>query len=193
MGGPCLLVEERADAGTPGPRLKKTPAPSCTDNFQISQIRFFDREWWSVEHAYQGLKFVGSPEKLEEICAATPNQNESDFDYGQRVWRLGQQGCWDPSTNTVELMYQLCCAKYEQHPEMKSDLLSTGSSTFYGGPSTGEWSKWNGLIQMQIREELRREREAGGEPGQIGRLRGKQLTESLEALLPRLASLGLVR
>jgi hypothetical protein len=68
---------------------------------------------------------------------------------------------------------------------MQSELLQTGCTVIHGGPSTGEWSKFNGLIQSQIRVELRKS------PASIGTLRGIQLVEALEALLPHLVELGL--
>merc|ERR1719362_2628766 len=61
-------------------------------------------------------------------------------------------------------MYQVNRAKYTQHPDLQDELLSTGDIGIDGAPSTGwvsrsgkkmNWSLWNGLIQMRIREELR--------------------------------------
>jgi hypothetical protein len=59
--------------------------------------------------------------------------------------------------------YEINKAKYDQHPDLHSELLSTGDTTIDGGRSTewrykGErhlWQCWNGRIQMRIREELR--------------------------------------
>ena len=184
MGGPCFLVEERPDTGKPGPRLKKTPAPDCTDNFQIVKFEFEGKEWFSVEQAYQGMKFKDDEQEI--IRAIAPNADESSHDYGQRIWRHGQQGKFADSVNTVELMYKLCCAKYVAHPEMQQALLSTGTVVLHGGPSTGEWSKFNGLIQTLIREELR----SGKVPGSD--LSGPDLMAALESQVPALMALGLV-
>jgi len=56
-------------------------------------------------------------------------------------------------------------AKYAQHADLQSDLLSTGEQEIAGMASTlwkvgnkqHGWSRWNGRIQMLIREELRAE------------------------------------
>merc|ERR1719291_1106175 len=61
-------------------------------------------------------------------------------------------------------MYRANRAKYAQHPDLQADLLATGDVEIAGAPSTSwntragrsvNWSLWNGLIQMRIREELR--------------------------------------
>jgi predicted NAD-dependent protein-ADP-ribosyltransferase YbiA (DUF1768 family) len=47
MGGPCWLV-------APGER--RTPAPPCTDNYQLRRIEYKGDVYHSTEHAYQALK-----------------------------------------------------------------------------------------------------------------------------------------
>jgi len=184
MGGPCFLVEKRPDTGKPGPRLKKKPGPECTDNFQIAQFQYDNSEWHSVEQAYQAYKFEDGAQR-EAIRSAVP-MNENSFDYGQRMWRLGQQGKSKESKDAVELMYRLCKAKLAQHPEMQQELLATGDVTIFGGPSTGEWSKWNGLIQTRLREELR----TGFDDESLA---GEELLEALRVLLPHWIDLGVIR
>ncbi|CAD7944805.1 unnamed protein product [Amoebophrya sp. A120] len=167
MGGPCFLVEKRPDTGKPGPKLKKTPCPACTDNFQIAKFEFESKEWHSVEQAYQGYKFHEETDR-EKMRLDLPTPGESSHDYGQRMWRLGQQGTpHKTEADGVRLMYRLCAAKLRQHPEMQQDLLATGETAIFGGPSTAQWSKWNGLIQTRLREELRT-----GETNALGGLAG---------------------
>merc|ERR1712187_758610 len=57
---------------------------------------------------------------------------------------------------------------YAAHADFRADLLNTGDAEIEGGPSTSwvtksgkteQWSTWNGIIQMRIREELRPEPE----------------------------------
>ena len=40
------------------------------------------------------------------------------------------------------------------NPDLQKDLLETGDLEILGGASTWQWSKWNGLIQMKIRDLL---------------------------------------
>ena len=78
--------------------------------------------------------------------------------YGHRVWRLGQRlnGMvlgWD--NLKVERMFLVNAAKYSCNPDLQKDLLETGDLEILGGASTWQWSKWNGLIQMKIRDLLK--------------------------------------
>jgi hypothetical protein len=76
-----------------------------------------------------------------------------------RVWQIGQsKPCrddWARPVVKVEVMYLACIAKLVAHPEMHRDLLDTGDAELQGGPSTWKWSKYNGLIQMKLRRQLR--------------------------------------
>lgn len=184
MGGPCFLVEEN-DSKKPGPKNKKIPGPACTDNFQIAQFKFEGKEWHSVEQAYQGYKFPDG-ENREKIRSTLPNEGESSFDYGQRVWRLGQQGESKRTEDGVELMFKLCAAKLQHNPGMHAELVATGSVVLHGGPSTGEWTTWNGLIQTRLRKELSEGTFPSG-------LEGGTLLEALRAAEPQLLALGLIK
>jgi predicted NAD-dependent protein-ADP-ribosyltransferase YbiA (DUF1768 family) len=92
-----------------------------------------------------------------------------------RCWSEGQTGkedrtpLWDAVK--VKVMLEVNRAKYRQHEDLRAQLLSTGSAELRGGPSTSwahngvdhNWSYWNGIIQMLIREEIREQlNEAGG-------------------------------
>lgn len=57
----------------------------------------------------------------------------------------------------VEMMFLVNAAKYSSNPELQKELLETGEREITGGPSTWQWKKWNGLIQMKIRDLLRQE------------------------------------
>ena len=78
--------------------------------------------------------------------------------YGHRVWRLGQRLTgmilgWE--NIKVEMMFLVNAAKYSSNPDLQKDLLETGDLEILGGASTWQWSKWNGLIQMKIRDLLK--------------------------------------
>ena len=54
----------------------------------------------------------------------------------------------------VEKMFLINIAKYAQNKDLCDELLTTGTRQMKGGPSTWQWTKWNGLIQMMIRKKL---------------------------------------
>jgi len=149
MGGPCLVSDS--------PAKKRVLGPTCTDNFQIIPFSFQGRVWHSVEQCYQAQKFPeGSDSRAKvENCVPLPSENGSM--YGNRVWRLGQRLTgmilgWEDKK--VEMMFLVNAAKYNSNPDLQKELLETGEKEMTGGPSTWQWSKWNGLIQMKIRELL---------------------------------------
>ena len=136
-----------------GKREKKILGPPCTDNFQIIRFEYLGKEWWSVEQCYQALKFSG--DMKDQIWKATPFAGESKSAYGMRVWSMGQRGrnmVLDWENKKLQVMFLANVAKYASNPELQQELVEeTKSFTLVGGPSTWEWSKWNGKIQMKIR------------------------------------------
>ena len=54
-------------------------------------------------------------------------------------------------------MFLVNAAKYISNPDLQRELLDTGDQEIIGGASTWQWSKWNGLIQMKIRDLLKQE------------------------------------
>ena len=167
MGGPCFIVNAS------GARVK---GPSGTDNFQVLPFTFDGRVWQSVEQAFQALKHTERAAQ-ERIRAVARRGDESDAEHGMRCYNEGHRGGgrdlradWDRVK--VDLMYQLCLAKLQQHPEHAAELLATGRDPIEGGRSTswrhprlGEqsWTHWNGRVQMRVREMLRPEAERDAE------------------------------
>ena len=165
MGGPCFKVipATSLDGSDKTGRKKKVLGPSCTDNFQIKQFTHLGQNWCSVEQCYQALKFSGGTR--ETIQQAVPHAGESGSSYGMRVWRMGQVGrnmVSDWEEKKVEVMFFANLAKYECNPELQKELVDeTGELELVGGPSTWEWSKWNGLIQMKIRSMVKERMDLG--------------------------------
>jgi len=161
MGGPCFL---RLNDNT------RTRAPPCTDNFQVKPFDYNNKTWQSAEQAYQASKFTeeGIQEKIRSIKKAP---NESDYDHGMTVWSVGQEkGKVHPDWDKIKVdtMFDVNWAKYKSNPDLVAELLGTGKVPIDGAPSTGwrhpklgyqDWSMWNGLIQMRVRELLRPEPE----------------------------------
>ena len=76
MGGPCLC-----DGVSVGP---------STDNFAICQFEIDGTMFYSSEHAYQSLK-MKKIEHRAKVVACVPKKRENGWDYGMRVWNMGQR------------------------------------------------------------------------------------------------------
>lgn len=150
------------------------------------QVRPFEYEgvtYWSCEQAYQALKFIPGPQR-NKLAAIRPMPGETDSAHGMRCWSEGQRGTkaayrsdWDATK--VGVMLAVNRAKYAAHADLRADLLATGAATIAGGPSTSwrhkgqdhKWQRWNGLVQMLVREELRETSGGGGGvPGALAAL-----------------------
>jgi predicted NAD-dependent protein-ADP-ribosyltransferase YbiA (DUF1768 family) len=141
--------------------------PACTDNFQVRSFTYGGIEFHSCEQAFQSLKFVPGNQR-DRICRMKPMESESDSSFGMRCWSEGRSGPsyelrkdWDAVK--VGVMLAVNEAKYKQNADLARDLLATGNATIVGASSTSwsfkgndhNWARWNGLIQMRLREELR--------------------------------------
>jgi predicted NAD-dependent protein-ADP-ribosyltransferase YbiA (DUF1768 family) len=112
---------------------------------QVVHARFmFDGFMYlSCEQAFQAAKFAKrSPARLA-IEAAVPNDGESDEEFGNTCWCMGQ-GCdcrradWD--VVKVKVMLAVNRAKYAQHKELQLHLLSTLPYKLHGNPGTTSWT-----------------------------------------------------
>ena len=174
MGGPCFIVDRS------GNRVR---GPQCTDNFQVRPFEFRGKIWQSAEQCYQAQKFAD--ENLQEkIRAVVKEEKEADMSHGCRCWKLGQRHPPRPDWEQVKIdvMFEVNLAKYNSHQDLREELLQTGSEAIVGGHSTswvhpvlGEqnWSKWNGIIQMRVREMIR-------PPGEANAALLAQLTAFME-------------
>lgn len=149
MGGPCYLIDRTTS--------KRTVGPSCTDNFQIIGFTFENLEWYSVEQCFQAVKFFGDRKFI--IWNTAPYSDERDDEYGLRIWAKGQDHKeqmnprWEEEK--IHIMYLINRSKYRCNKHLQEELLSTDDSIIWGKPSTHQWQKWNGIIQMIIRDEIR--------------------------------------
>ena len=163
MGGPCTI--QPPDGATGAAALKRR-APPCTDNFHLAPFEYDGQIWHSCEHAYQACKFPRGSDMRARLARLAPRDGDSGRAFGVHVWQLGQAHPEavrvDWSVVKVRIMYECNVAKYAAHENLREDLLSTAGSRLYGPQSTkwthaGQehaWQKWNGWIQMRIREEL---------------------------------------
>ena len=155
MGGRCYVLKDKKD-GTIGRFL----GPKCTDNFQIIPSRFcyHNLYWYSIEQAFQSLKFPMGSVAQVEIHQEHPLDDESDEDYGNKVWLMGQRRDVklreDWEKEKVKLMLLLNLAKYNSDKSMQEDLIGTGNCRIVARSSTGNWKHWNECIQSLIRDFL---------------------------------------
>ena len=106
------------------------------------------------------MKYPEGSDSREKLESCQPLPAETGSMYGHRVWRLGQRLSGivlDWEKKKVEIMFLVNAAKYSSNPDLQRELLDTGDQEIIGGASTWQWSKWNGLIQMKIRDLLKQE------------------------------------
>lgn len=158
MGGRCYFGEHREIA------------PECTDNFQIVHSGFTSHgyKWFSIEQAFQALKFPEGSVGRTAIYNLAPNKYESNENYGMSVWIYGSRRPsnghlkwimredWD--LEKVKVMYILNLEKYASSELFQSQLVDlTKGYRIVGQPSTPSnrhrknWNFWNENIQMVIR------------------------------------------
>ena len=156
MGGRCYIwtLEDNGE-------IIRFQGPRCTDNFQIVNpgFRYLDSEWFSVEQAFQAVKFPDGSIARLEINETAPEIGESDEEYGLRVWLLGQQrgdstmrDDWEQEK--VKVMLQLNLAKYASDADFQDDLVATDGFSIEAKNSTANWKHWNECIQLWIRNVL---------------------------------------
>jgi predicted NAD-dependent protein-ADP-ribosyltransferase YbiA (DUF1768 family) len=157
MGGPCVLLSADGKSTSAG--------PACTDNFQLRPFFYAGHTFHSAEQAFQALKFPPSSPHFTAILQRAPLPGESGSAHGHACWALGQAGPMRPDWDCIKLQVMLEAnrARFLQHADLREELLATGSATVQGQPSTSwqhrglqqGWQKWNGIIMMRLREELK--------------------------------------
>ena len=156
MGGRCYIwtLEDNGE-------IIRFQGPRCTDNFQIVNpgFRYLDSEWFSVEQAFQAVKFPDGSIARSEINETAPEIGESDEEYGLRVWLLGQprgdstmRDDWEQEK--VKVMLQINLAKYASDTKLQDELIATDGFSIEAKGSTANWKHWNECIQIWIRQNL---------------------------------------
>eukprot|EP00930_Biecheleria_cincta_P080962 TRINITY_DN6949_c0_g1_i1.p1 TRINITY_DN6949_c0_g1~~TRINITY_DN6949_c0_g1_i1.p1 ORF type:complete len:201 (+),score=42.65 TRINITY_DN6949_c0_g1_i1:184-786(+) len=173
MGGPCF-VERKTEEG----KVELDVGPDCTDNFQIVCPPFeFDGECWdSVEQCYQAMRFEkGSARRVlihdtkpdwshPLVQRARPKEQAKvvSANHGFECWGLSKgasemQGYRTDFNDVKEgVMLRVNCAKYASSNALQQELLATAGMTLIGASTTGDWKKWNLMIQLFIRQKLLR-------------------------------------
>jgi ribA/ribD-fused uncharacterized protein len=135
---------------------KSVPPYGYLNNFDTHSIYVFDREWDTVEHAYQAQK-TQSAEEYDSIWKAkTPREARN---LGQAVTLRKD---WDLIKDSV--MKECVLAKFTQHLDLQNQLLATGDEElvedsnidwYWGCGSNGKGQNKLGKILMEVRKELR--------------------------------------
>jgi hypothetical protein len=91
-----------------------------------------------------------------KIAACVPKSGESSWNYGMRVWNMGQRfpmrSDWE--VVKVEAMYIANKCKLEQNQQLAEELLATSGTLTHRG-SSRFWDAMNPLLLMLIREDMR--------------------------------------
>ena len=131
-------------------------------NYWKATFIIYDREWLTVEHAYQAQKCL-DPAEYDAIHQAV-KANDARL-LGQKVKCRKD---WDEVKAVV--MEGCVRAKFQQHQDLREQLLATGEEelvedspvdSYWGCGADGTGKNMLGKILMKIREELKNGKEAG--------------------------------
>ena len=129
-------------------------------NFSPHPIKMKGKTWSTSEHYFQAQKFVGTEYEEEIRRAKSP----------MIAARLGRsrkhplRKDWESAKETI--MREALCAKFTQHLDLRSLLLSTGDQTivehtanddYWGDGGDGNGRNRLGILLMELREKLRTE------------------------------------
>jgi hypothetical protein len=132
-------------------------------NFAIFPIRLDDHIWATNEHYYQAQKYMTPELRLRVRLASGPGMAKM-MGNDRTMANIGPD--WE--TIKDDIMRKAVRAKFEQHEELRTLLLSTGdailaehtSNDNYWGDGGGDSKGKNmlGKILMEIREEIKSSR-----------------------------------
>ncbi|GLX69348.1 NADAR family protein [Paenibacillus glycanilyticus] len=129
----------------------------CFSNFSKHQITLQNKEWPTTEHYFQAQKFVGTIHEDEIRLASTPMDAARLGRDRNKPLRKDWEEC------KVSIMREALLAKIEQHPNVKSILLSTGdcvifehtiNDSFWGDGGNGQGENRLGSLLMNIRDSM---------------------------------------
>ncbi|UQZ37546.1 DUF1768 domain-containing protein [Paenibacillus sp. PK3_47] len=129
----------------------------CFSNFAKYRVELKGKVWPTTEHYFQAQKFAGTDHEEEIRLATTPMQAAEMGRERSRPLRADWEEC------KIEIMREALIAKVEQHPVIKSVLLSTGDCTivehtandaYWGDGGNGQGGNMLGKLLMEIRNGL---------------------------------------
>jgi ribA/ribD-fused uncharacterized protein len=129
-------------------------------NFSPHPIKLKGKTWPTSEHYFQAQKFAGTQYEQEIRRAKSPM-------IAARLGRSRKEPLrkdWESAKETI--MREALRAKFTQHPELRSLLLSTGEETivehtendnYWGNGGDGTGKNRLGILLMELRNALRTE------------------------------------
>ena len=96
-------------------------------NFYVTPVFYQGIRFESSEAAFQAAK---CPERMQEFCGLNPSEAK----------RLGRSVTLRPDWEEVKLdvMYQVCMAKFTQNPRLAEKLIATGDAELVEGNTWGD-------------------------------------------------------
>lgn len=131
-------------------------------NFSAFMIHWKERVFPTSEHAYQWMKFIDDPLKMNAI--QTASSAHMAFKLAER-WRPYRREDWEEIK--IPTMYDILLAKAQQHEYVRRKLLETGNrqlvenswrDDFWGWGPKRDGRNMLGQLWMQVRTKLRNER-----------------------------------
>ncbi len=130
----------------------------CFSNFSKHSFTLGGKLWQTVEHYFQAQKFPSTPQ--EEAIRLAPDPMTAKNLGQSRTVPLRPD--WDVVKDAV--MREAVRAKFDQHPDIRAVLLSTGGETlveaarsdsYWGYGPDGKGQNKLGLPLMEVRDALR--------------------------------------
>jgi N-glycosidase YbiA len=127
-------------------------------NFAAYRVHLKDKAWSTSEHYFQAQKFAGTPHEEQVRLAKTP---AIAAELG-RSRKLPLRKDWE--SVKLGIMREVVEAKFRQHAELRTLLLSTGDAelvehtdrdAYWGDGGDGSGHNHLGHILMAVREALR--------------------------------------
>lgn len=127
-------------------------------NFSCHAVFIDKRIWSTTEHYYQAQKFHDDEHQEQIRCAASPMLAKSKAsELAKKIGRADWSGVKD------NIMLTALRAKFSQHPDLASKLLSLGNrelvertdnDPYWGDPGDGSGQNRLGELLMQVRSEI---------------------------------------
>ncbi|KAG9030068.1 hypothetical protein FRB95_004602 [Tulasnella sp. JGI-2019a] len=131
-------------------------------NFSPHTVTMDGKEYPTSEHLFQAMKFLKDKPLLAEHIRVAGPQPRMAFDQAHRFANEARKDWFDVR---VEKMKEVIKLKFEQHSDLKDELLATGEATlvedargndaFWGNGADGKGRNELGKALMGLRTELR--------------------------------------
>lgn len=130
----------------------------CFSNFSRHQIKLKDKLWNTTEHYFQAQKFAGT--RYETIVRKSKGPGQAAKNGRNRKYPLRRD--WESVKENI--MYDAIKAKFTQHKNLQSILLSTGDAKiiedspvdyYWGCGKNGNGKNRLGVLLMRLRKELK--------------------------------------